>query len=198
MITKAVESEESTSKDTSLVSDSEIEAKSVESNAIANKREPAIETVRSEDSNRPTVKHQQSIAFPVSGPFKENDFFVWLFKNINKRKLIVNSPKSPIHFTKDYVLLVTPAIYLTYFNSSPLKKSLYKSKSGDKPPHTALQREIEALSIHKKNHAGENICKVLITGARSQSDMKCYVFDRSNFPEFAKFSANPALNVIFN
>ena len=123
------------------------------------------------------------------------DFFVWMHAEIRKQKLRANEPKSPVHFTEDYVLLVTPSIFVRYLKSNPLKETIYKSKAGSKQPFTALQREIESLDIHKRSPEGSNICRVKITGIKKRASINCYILLRTYFPEFSRFSANKALSI---
>ena len=123
------------------------------------------------------------------------DFFVWMHSEIRKLKLRVNEPKSPVHFTKDYIVLVTPSIFVRYLKSNPIKETTYKAKAGSKLPFTALQREIESLQIHRRSPNGTNICKIKITGSKKQASINCYVLRRQYFPELNNFNANSALSI---
>lgn len=123
------------------------------------------------------------------------DFFVWMLREIKKLKLRVNEPKSPIHFTDEYMILITPTIFIRYLKSNPIKEKTYKAKAGGNKPFTALQREVESLGIHRKSVDGRNICKVSFKGVTGKASANGYVLLRRHFPELSNFNANSALSL---
>lgn len=125
----------------------------------------------------------------------EIDFFTWLISRIQNYKIRVNEKTSVVHFTDNYMILVTPAIFLEYLTSNPLKRRIYTSKAGNKKPYTALQREIESLAIHRRSITGENIVNIAIKGIRRKSSFKGYALNRENFPQLASFSANNVISI---
>jgi len=138
--------------------------------------------------NTKTVTHETIVPSNI-------DFFSWMLREIQKLKLRVNEPKSLVHFTDQYIVLVTPTIFIRYLKSNPIKEKTYKVKSGSKKPFTALQREVESLGIHRKSLDGANICKVSITGTKSKSAVYGYVLLRKYFPELRNFGANRAISL---
>ncbi len=162
---------------------------------------PDKEGVRKEVVEKTATVHTNTESFksPInkvktSNPM-ELDFFQWLLKGIENHKIRVNEKNAAVHFTDQYLILVSPRVFLDYFKSFPIKKTLYQDRANTKKPYTALQREIEALNIHRLSKSGKNINTVTVEGSRNKSTLNGYLVCRSKFPQLEKYSANSAIKI---
>ncbi len=125
----------------------------------------------------------------------KNDFLEWLVRGISRRKIRANEPKAPVHILEHHIALVTPAIFIHFFDKNPLKKKIYATKADGKKAFTLLQRELESMNIHQKSTQGQNIVKLLVEGERKRSELRVYVLNRDCFPSLDNFSPNRVMNI---
>lgn len=155
------------------------------------KNEP-VKVIKSEK----LVKHdkQSDEAKPnITKNTVENEFLNWLINGVQRKKIRVNEPKAPIHVLKNYIALVTPAIFNLYFKQNPIKKRVYETRCKDGRIFTLVQKELESLQIHKVGSNGQNIVDLDVEGDKSKSTLKVYLVHREALPVFNTFQANSVM-----
>ncbi|MEH6471313.1 MAG: MobH family relaxase [Halopseudomonas sp.] len=163
------------------------------------KKAPPIAASELEVEPRKRSGQVGAVMFKIPEPVKDaaadNDFLAWLVDATTKRKIRVNEPKALVHVTDQYIALVSPGVFVHYLRCNPMRKKSYEIRSPEGThPYKLLQRELEALGIHKSTN-GQNICKVKVTGAKKQSELSCYLIHKRHLPSYKTFSANKAISI---
>lgn len=173
------------SSEPNKVNAGKIEFKNVEPDKVDGERK----------SSKSDQSEEESGDWFNSRDVEKSDFIAWLRRDIANGKIKTNGKKAPVHFTEDYVVLITPLIFRSYMKSgmSFLKSQEYKE--GGNPIHK-LQRELQALQINKKSIKGENIIKVKIDGPREKPEISTYLLDRKSFPTLKHMPVNNVIKVL--
>jgi len=134
---------------------------------------------------------------PRKKPEKENEpalrFMRWVQDSVATGALIWNEQNAMVHFVKEGLLLVTPAIFKE-FEKLHGQDGLGNSIKPDAPPGSYIQQKVGATRWNLKKKGNVNIIVYDIINKKNQSKSKLngFVFPR---PErwFADFNINPHL-----
>ncbi|QIQ21447.1 MobH family relaxase [Zophobihabitans entericus] len=140
---------------------------------------------------KPPVQPPQNI---IEGTPGGEHFLIWLKDAILSHKLIINDSKASIHTVADTVFMVTPSIFMRYANEYPLVNEM--AKKAELVNWRWMQKQFEALKVHRKNTDGFNIWTCQVSGQRKSNYVHGYLFNDPTIlmPDIAY--NNPYLSIV--